>query len=339
MRADRRRRAAGGLALLAVARREQDAELGGDRDHERAQRGGHRVERDAQREQHERRPAGGERDRDQRERGVAHPAAHDQQHEEHRHQPEQQADRPPRGGRQLVVGLRRQHRESHHVGGHARGRVELALDVVDHLLLAVERHQPDAEREARHLVVRRQHALREVGRDLVEEGVDRRSRDARVRGAEEVRQRERRAQLGRVLGLDAGVAVLVTVRRQHPRLELGHPGDHARVGEVLGAHHHVDLARQAGGLLQVVHVPQRGHVLGHELAHVGDHLGLRVRRPAEHREQQTHQRAPCAAARWPCPPRRWRRGRRGPTTGRRRPAQPCRAACPPAAGTARRPAA
>ena len=34
-----------------------------------------------------------------------------------------------------------------------RGRVEPPLDVVDHLLLAVERHQPDAEGEARGLAV------------------------------------------------------------------------------------------------------------------------------------------------------------------------------------------
>ena len=49
--------------LLAVALGEQHAELGRDRDHERAQRDRHRVQRHAHGEQDQRRPAGGEHDR------------------------------------------------------------------------------------------------------------------------------------------------------------------------------------------------------------------------------------------------------------------------------------
>ena len=55
-----------GLALLAVARRQQHAELGRDRDHERRERDRHRVEVDLQRsgqqaqhEHHRARPSGG----------------------------------------------------------------------------------------------------------------------------------------------------------------------------------------------------------------------------------------------------------------------------------------
>ena len=63
--------------------------------------------------------------------------------------------------------------------------------------------------------------------------------------AEEVRQRQRRAQLGRVAPLRAALAGAVAVLAQHLLLEARHPGDHLRVGDVVGAHGHVDLAGHA----------------------------------------------------------------------------------------------
>ena len=110
-----------GVALLAVAGGQQDAELGGDRDHERAQRHGHRIELDregtrqqAEHEQQAGRPARGECDRDERHGGLAAAAAQDQQHQEDRRQRSEEHERSPRRVRQRRVGVRGQHGQAHH---------------------------------------------------------------------------------------------------------------------------------------------------------------------------------------------------------------------------------
>ena len=165
------------------------------------------------------------------------------------------------------------------------GRVEAVLDVVHHLLLAVERHQPDPERQVGGLAVARDHALGEVGR-APGEAAARTFALVGARGAEEVGQRERRAELGRAALLGAALALPVAVRAQHVALEARHPGEHRRTGDVVGAHRHVDLAGHAGGLLELVHVAQRLEVLRHELLDVGHHLALGVEHEAEHRHGQ-----------------------------------------------------
>ena len=103
--------------------------------------------------------------------------------------------------------------------------------------------------------------------------------------SEQVGERQRRAQLGRVHLLQAGVACLEAVRLEHARLQVGHPADRGGRGH-RAVHGHVDLAGHAGRVLQLVHVAQRLEVLRHELAHVRLDGGLRVGHPADHRDRQ-----------------------------------------------------
>ncbi len=125
---------------------------------------------------------------------------------------------------------------------------------------------------------------------------------------EQVGQRERRAELRRMLSLHAGRLRRVAVARQDALLEARHPVDHVRSGEVRGVNGHVDLARDARRALEPVDVPQRRKVLRHELADVGDDRGLRVRDPSgggDHEANREHvlraldgvqERAPAEAA-------------------------------------------
>ena len=166
---DRARRARAALPLLPVAGGQEHAELGGDRDHEGAERDRHRVQVDlerprqqAEQEQEPSRPARGQRDRDQGDGRLPARAAHRQQHEEHGSERRQQRQVPPPRRRQRPVRLGGEHRQPDNRRLHALGRVEPALDVVDHVLLAVERHQPDAEGHVRRLAVARDDPLREV---------------------------------------------------------------------------------------------------------------------------------------------------------------------------------
>ena len=194
-------------ALGAVAGGQQDAELGGDRDHERAQRGGHRVQGDAQREEDERRPTGGQRDRDERDHRPLHPPVDREQDQEHRGEPGQQRERAaPRRG-QPGVGLGGQHRQPGELRGHARGRVQLSAHLVDHGLLLVERHELDPEGEGGHRVVGRDHRLGEVGRHRVQQARDALPGQRAPLGLEEVGQRERGAQPGLPAPPLRGVAV------------------------------------------------------------------------------------------------------------------------------------
>ena len=111
--ADRLGRRVAGRALGLEARRQQHRELGRDRQHERAEHRRQRVERHAQQPQHERRPAGGERDRhDRHPRAVpraapraARPAAHEQQDEQHRQQADHERPAAPQRVRQRRVRL------------------------------------------------------------------------------------------------------------------------------------------------------------------------------------------------------------------------------------------
>ena len=158
--------------LLAVAGGQQHRELGRDRDHQRAQRRRHRVQRHAQREQHERRPARGQRDRHERDPRALPAPVHREQREADREQAGQQRAEPAQRRGQRVVGLGAEHLQAREPRGHALGRVEPPLHLVHHALLLVERHQPHAERERRRLAVRGDHRLREVGRHRVEQRAD-----------------------------------------------------------------------------------------------------------------------------------------------------------------------
>ena len=94
-----------GRALLAVAGAQQHRELGRDRDHERAERGRHRVQRHAHEPQHERRPARGQRDRDERHPRARPRAVDGEQGERHRRQARQRRQEPPQRVAERVVGV------------------------------------------------------------------------------------------------------------------------------------------------------------------------------------------------------------------------------------------
>ena len=162
-----------GEALLAEALGEQHAELGRDRDHERTQRDGHRVQRHANCEQDQRRPSGRQHDWSQRRQcATAIAPEGEQQHERHGGEPCKQClQASPRGGH-LRAGLGRQHRQAHELGADAGRRVKAPAHLVDQLLLLVESHQANPESERRPVAVGRDHVLREVRRDRRKQPVD-----------------------------------------------------------------------------------------------------------------------------------------------------------------------
>ena len=186
---------------------EQHAELGRDRDHERAEGDRHRVQRHPHSEQDQRRPAGREHDRHQRHERAAHGR---------RGRPAAAPARPPRGRRAASPGAATGRRPAEPDCAASTGRptrlradparrVQARAHPFDQLLLAVEAHQADAERERRHAAVGGDHVLGEVRRDRLPAGpVDRAaSRGRRVApgrrscagwSLEQVGQRERRAQ-------------------------------------------------------------------------------------------------------------------------------------------------
>ena len=124
-------------ALLAVALGQQHAELGRDRDHQRAERDRHRVQRDPRREQHERRPAGRQRDRDQRHE-RARGAAQDRAAAPARPPPARRAASAARRGEDDSAALASAASTGRPASSalHARRRVQLRAHLVDHLLLA-----------------------------------------------------------------------------------------------------------------------------------------------------------------------------------------------------------
>ena len=150
---------------------------------------------------------------------------------------------------------------------------------------SVERHQPDAERERRGLAVGRDHGLREVGRHRVEQRAHGVAVLGRVGRAEEVGQRERRAQRG----LAAAVLGRVAVALEQARLVVAHPLHDGRVGEVLALDDDVDLPRHAGRPLQRVEVARAAQILRHQLAQVGADLRLRVDRQPGQRDHEPDQ--------------------------------------------------
>ena len=131
------------------------------------------------------------------------------------------------------------------------GRVEPRAHHVDHLLLLVERHQPDPERERRRLAVGGDHRLREVRRHGVQQ---RRGCSPASWPTPAVRNRSVSDSAGHSVGLAAAVLGRVAVALEQPGLVVAHPRDDLRVGEVLALHDDVDLARDAGRLLQRVEV-------------------------------------------------------------------------------------
>ena len=174
VRAYAARRASSGpcaRALLIEARREDDRELGGDRDRQRAERGGHRVQRYPRRPEHEGRPAAGQEDRHQRQQRPGNRAAHEQQHEG---DPEQTDDRQQITATGEVAGRgRRDHRQAGELDVDSRGRAagaaghsDLGPDAVDQLLLGLERLGADPEADQRR--VARKAGRRVGGRDLIE---------------------------------------------------------------------------------------------------------------------------------------------------------------------------
>ena len=157
-RARRRRRAPGGSAPTSSTLNSVEIAITSAPSVDR-----HRVERpsgrQSQHEQHERRPARGERDRDQRHpRALAQPSgrrASSTRTTAGQRRPAASRAAAQRRG-QRGVGLGRQHGQARPRGASrpAAGSSR-ASHVVDHVLLAVERHQPDAERERGGLAVAR----------------------------------------------------------------------------------------------------------------------------------------------------------------------------------------
>ena len=180
-----------------------------------------------------------------------------------------------------MVGVGDEHGEAGDRRRHAVRRAEPLAHVLDHLALRVERLQPDAEREHRRAPVRRDRGLREVGRDGVQQRADLLARRRQRGRAEQVRQRQRRAQLA----ARAPLLRVVPVPRQQLLLVRAHPRDHLRVGQILGLDEHVDLARDARVALQRVEVAHRGEVLRDEPRKVGDDRDPRVQRPPADRER------------------------------------------------------
>ena len=105
---------------------------------------------------------------------------------------------------------------------------------------------------------------------------------ADCRGAEEVGQRQRRAQVGAAAAALGRVAVAL----EHAGLVVAHPLHDRRVGEVVAFDHDVDLARHAGRLLERLEVLHGGQVLRDEPVDVGHHLGPAVEPPADDRERR-----------------------------------------------------
>ena len=98
-------------------------------------------------------------------------------------------------------------------------------------------------------------------------------------GADQVGERRARAELG-ALRLAVREVAGEAVLGEHAVLELAHPGDRLRRGHVLAADDHVELAGDARYAFERVDRLQRGKVGGHQLADVGDDLGLRAHAPA-----------------------------------------------------------
>ena len=252
MQLDRPRRRCARLALLAVAGGQQHAELGGDGDHQRAQRDRHRVELHRERpgqlgqqEQHARptspwparsgsaapRPRGGcagtasstrntaSQRREQRER-----AAQARTTARRWRPPPARAGRPPR----RVTPS----------GGSSRSLIRSTTSFCS---------SSDCSRmpKARLAVLRsrRDHALREVGGD----GVEQRVRSGAGCGRSPTGT-GRAATAPGTAWADPSPArqvspVAVAAVLQRGLLELRHPGDHLGAGDVVGPDGHVDLAR------------------------------------------------------------------------------------------------
>ena len=134
------------LALLVVAGREDDAELGGDGDHERPERRRHRVERDVDRLEHERRPAGRQRDRQQRDERPRGRAVDRSRTRPTASRPATSASSASRRARRWRP--RSSTGQADDLGADPGGRIELGADLVDQRLLLVERHDRDQERDA-----------------------------------------------------------------------------------------------------------------------------------------------------------------------------------------------
>ena len=92
---------------------------------------------------------GGQGDRQQRHERALPRAEGGEEHERDRGQAGEQRPQPPprRGDRR--VGLGRQHRQAGQLGVDPGGRVQAVAHAVDDLLLAVERHEADAEGQRR----------------------------------------------------------------------------------------------------------------------------------------------------------------------------------------------
>jgi hypothetical protein len=324
-----------GAPLAAVSLGQQDAELGRDRDDEGPERHGHRVERDPQHRQHERRPARGQRDRHERQQRAARAAQREEQHEGHGEQPGRERQRAPPGRRHVGVGLGHQHLQPGQLGAHAGRWVELLPHAVHDLPLALDGGQAQAEGQHGAAPVRRDHGAGERGGHGVERRPDALGGEA-PGVAEQVRQRDHRAQVG----LAAAAPLAVAGPAQHAPLEVRHPGDDLGPGDVVGADEHVDLAGHAARALQLLQAGD-GPVARHELHEVGLHARAGVQRPAggrEHgRDGQHPARVAHRGAQRPAAAARGQRARAPPatpsTTSSRAP-RPAAARSAPASRTA-----
>ena len=331
------------LPLPLVARREDHAELGRDRDHQRAEGGRHRVERDAHRGDQQRRPAGRQHDRDQRhERAArpsgraraaparprrARPAAASSGCGRDRRSPRRRSPAGP-PGRPRCPRAAPGHRAGRSARGCPRSGSAGRRAAAPGCRRRCWRCRRSAPGQLRHAVT---HDLREVGRHRPRcsaSACSLRSADAAA-PPEEVGERDRRAD---VRGLAA------RARRRRSR---GAPAPAAwksviqaiTSGSVRSSERTITFTSPETPVssCELVHVPERGQVARRQVADVGDDLGLGARDPAADRQHAGRPRAPGRAGR--SRPRasavaagRAGGGRRSRATGRgRRPARRRRA--------------
>ena len=278
---------------------QQHAELGRYRDDQRPQRDRHRVQGHAHSEQDQRRPAAGEHDRRERHEGSAPISPEgEQQHERDRREPGQQRDQAPPGRGDLSPRLGRQHGKPDQARADAGRGMQARAHRIDQLLLLVEAHQADAERQRRGAQVGRDHVLREIGRDRSEQACDlcrgeapAAGRASAGRAREEIRQREGWTQPR----LAAAARRAVAEALEHGALVDAHPFDRRGRRDVLATDHQVDFPPDSAGLLECTQVLQRAQALRHELGDVGLHARLGVEAPAERRQREPQAQHPLGA--------------------------------------------
>ncbi len=180
--------------LLAEALGEQHAELGGDRDDQRAERGRHRVERIGATS--ERGPARGQRDRDQRhDRAADVGGRRPSSASPTATRPSSSVPRRRHGSVRRSLASAAEHRQAGEPGAHARRRVRARARIASMTCCwrsSGMSRMPKARLASR--AVARDDRAGEVARHGGEQAAHLGARGRAARGGEEVGQRERRAQ-------------------------------------------------------------------------------------------------------------------------------------------------